>query len=321
MADIGYPYAISIIRTREGALPTRERILRLADTPRDQLARALGEMGFASSSENWEQVLSDYIVSCHDLLLDIAPEPRLIMALFRGWDALNLQVLLKCRVLGRDAAKMTVPYGAIEVERLARLVQEGDAEGVPEPLTRAALEWRERQPFDAFLCDAALDVAAREQALADGRGHAFLAEYFAALSDFDNVALMVRSKAAAWPMDRALRAFMPGGNIDQDALQAWAQAMDGPAPWKGLPYGDALSRGVDKARATGSTAALERERDDSVLALCASHRYESFTVQPLIGYYLAACAVVSGCRLVCAGREAGLDADVIRERLREQYVG
>ena len=45
-----------------------------------------------------------------------------------------------------------------------------------------------------------------------------------------------------------------------------------------------------------------------------------FGVEPILGYLYAREAEATTIRIIMTGRMAGLDTDIIRERLRESYV-
>ena len=58
----------------------------------------------------------------------------------------------------------------------------------------------------------------------------------------------------------------------------------------------------------------------AVTAYLAGARYVAFGEAPLIGYLAARETELTNVRVILSGRLAGLDADTIRERLRESYV-
>ena len=66
--------------------------------------------------------------------------------------------------------------------------------------------------------------------------------------------------------------------------------------------------------------AFERACDDAVMASLTRARRIPFGEQAVVGYLYARENEFTAIRTILSGRMAGLDADTIRERLREAYV-
>ena len=71
---------------------------------------------------------------------------------------------------------------------------------------------------------------------------------------------------------------------------------------------------------SGELTAFERLCDDAVMGYLAQARRIPFGEQAVVGYLYAREAEFTAIRTILSGRMAGLDADTIRERLREAYV-
>ena len=70
----------------------------------------------------------------------------------------------------------------------------------------------------------------------------------------------------------------------------------------------------------GSLTGFERLCDDAVMHYLAQARRIPFGEQAVIGYLYARESEFTAIRTILSGRMAGLDADTIRERLRECYA-
>ena len=66
--------------------------------------------------------------------------------------------------------------------------------------------------------------------------------------------------------------------------------------------------------------AFEKACDDAVTAYLAAARRVPFGEQTVVGYLYAVEQEIIAVRTVFAGRQAGLDAEVIGSRLRNSYV-
>ena len=70
----------------------------------------------------------------------------------------------------------------------------------------------------------------------------------------------------------------------------------------------------------GSLTAFEKACDDAVLRAAGAARRVPFGVEVALGYLAAKEAEWTAVRTVLSGRMAGVPAEALRERLREQYV-
>ena len=83
----------------------------------------------------------------------------------------------------------------------------------------------------------------------------------------------------------------------------------------------AAELGAKAARpAGGSLTAFERECDNALTRYLGAARRVPFGVETVFAYLYAKEAALTAIRTILAGRRAGLDGAVIRERLRETYV-
>ena len=83
----------------------------------------------------------------------------------------------------------------------------------------------------------------------------------------------------------------------------------------------AAELGAKAARpAGGSLTAFERECDNALTRYLGDARRVPFGVETVVAYLYAKEAELTAIRTILAGRRAGLDGAVIRERLRETYV-
>ena len=70
----------------------------------------------------------------------------------------------------------------------------------------------------------------------------------------------------------------------------------------------------------GSLTAFEKACDNAVFAAMARSRTVPFGIEVPMGYIAAREWELTNLRIILSGRQAGLSADAIRERLRDSYV-
>ncbi|MCC2259781.1 V-type ATPase subunit, partial [Intestinimonas aquisgranensis] len=81
----------------------------------------------------------------------------------------------------------------------------------------------------------------------------------------------------------------------------------------------AAQEGAEAMRG-GSLTQFERLCDNALTAYLSQGKRVAFGEHPLIGYLYAKENELTTIRIILTGRLAGLDAETIRERLRESYV-
>ena len=91
------------------------------------------------------------------------------------------------------------------------------------------------------------------------------------------------------------------------------------ALWRGTAFARESELG-DEAAKGGSLTAFEKACDDAVLRAAGAARRVPFGVEVALGYLAAKEAEWTAVRTVLSGRMAGVPAEALRERLREQYV-
>ena len=65
---------------------------------------------------------------------------------------------------------------------------------------------------------------------------------------------------------------------------------------------------------------IEKEADNFWLQKAKAAKYVPFGAPVLVGYMIALEYEVKNIRIILAGKDAGLSAETIKERLRETYV-
>ncbi len=192
-----------------------------------------------------------------------------------------------------------------------------------DPFRRAVVQAREtlNGGNDPQLADFVLDRAyfAEMAETARAVGSPFLEGYVRLLIDAANLRSAVRCARMGQGSD-----FEPGtparGNVEVHVLTS-GKGNDLAAVFRAGPLSDAAAAGAAlTAPGSGELTAFERLCDDAVMGYLAQARRIPFGEQAVVGYLYAREAEFTAIRTILSGRMAGLDADTIRERLREAYV-
>lgn len=322
--DTDYLSISARVHAMENRLLTRERLERMVDA-RDtgEALKVLAECGYgevsASEPAGLERALSAARANLFAELAAAVPDKGLVELFQLKYDYHNAKVLVKAEATGQDPGRLLVSGGRYDPEVLEQSLQ-----SCGEFFCKAVARARDcmAETADPQLADLLLDQACFEEMglLAKGCGSAYLQGYVRLAVDAANLRSWVRCARLEKDADFLSRVLMPGGNVSVYALtQTRGQEVAGlfrPGPLTGAAE---LAAGLAKPGA-GTLTAFERECDNALMAYQETARRTPFGEEVVAGYLFAREAELTAIRTVISGRMAGLDAEVIRQRLRESYV-
>ena len=320
--DTDYLFLASRVRALERKLLTAPRIEQLL-TAGDVAAcsQLLSELGYepihdetslqVSLKQQREAVFSD--------IARFMPEPELLDVFRLKYDYHNIKTLLKDRSGGR----LLMDAGCISAADMERQYAEsGNWQFLPKEMADAAKEAADvlAETGNPQRSDFILDRAyfAQLRSLAQESRCAYLQEYIRAMIDAANLRSLVRTERLHADPGFLRQVLFDGGSVSVDTIVA--HAGNGPAAlYRATPFRAAAEAGEEAAKG-GSLTAFERACDNAVLLAAGKARSIPFGVEVVLGYLAAKEAEWTAVRIIMSGRMAGMTADAIRERLRDQYV-
>lgn len=320
--DTDYLFLASRVRALERKLLTAPRIEQLL-TAGDVAAcsQLLSELGYepihdeaslqVSLKQQREAVFSD--------IARFMPEPELLDVFRLKYDYHNIKTLLKDRSGGR----LLMDAGCISAADMERQYAEsGNWQFLPKEMADAAKEAADvlAETGNPQRSDFILDRAyfAQLRSLAQESRCAYLQEYICAMIDAANLRSLVRTERLRTDPGFLRQVLFDGGSVSVDTIVA--HAGNGPAAlYRATPFRAAAEAGEEAAKG-GSLTAFERACDNAVLLAAGKARSIPFGVEVVLGYLAAKEAEWTAVRIIMSGRMAGMTADAIRERLRDQYV-
>ena len=320
--DTDYLFLASRVRALERKLLTAPRIEQLL-TAGDVVAcsQLLSELGYepihdeaslqASLKQQREAVFSD--------IARFMPEPELLDVFRLKYDYHNIKTLLKDRSGGR----LLMDAGCISAADMERQYAEsGNWQFLPKEMADAAKEAADvlAETGNPQRSDFILDRAyfAQLRRLAQESRCAYLQEYIRAMIDAANLRSLVRTERLRTDPGFLRQVLFDGGSVSVDTIVA--HAGNGPAAlYRATPFRAAAEAGEEAVKG-GSLTAFERACDNAVLLAAGKARSIPFGVEVVLGYLAAKEAEWTAVRIIMSGRMAGMTADAIRERLRDQYV-
>ena len=112
---------------------------------------------------------------------------------------------------------------------------------------------------------------------------------------------------------------LEGGAIDRDVLIEMLREGDEATLAERLAYSD-YSFLCPLLESGAPLYEMERAADNARMETARKAKFLPFGAELMIGYAMALEYEVMNVRILLAGKDAGLSADVIRERLRKSYV-
>ena len=327
--DTDYLTISARVRAMENRLVTRERMERMVEARSDDEAvKVLAECGYeelpALTNRGLDELLSAARAALYRELGGAVPDKRLVELFQMKYDYHNAKALVKGAAVGADADRLLMEGGRWSAAQVKEAFQRDSLREFTGPFRRAVVQAREtlNGGNDPQLADFVLDRAyfAEMAETARAVGSPFLEGYVRLLIDAANLRSAVRCARMGKGSEFLSQVLLPGGSVSEQSIAA-ARADALGELFAAGSLAQAAQLGAKLAHpGAGAMTDFERACDDAVTAYLASERRVPFGEEPVVGYLYAREAEFTAIRTILSGRMAGLDADTIRERLREAYV-
>ena len=329
LKEYDYLYISARIHTMENKLLTRERMERMLSARSvEEAAKVLAECGYGEfpslTPTAIEHVLDQTRCALFSELYRDVPNPAILDVFCIKYDYHNAKVLLKAEATGQSPDKLLLDAGRYPAQRLKEDYLQMDLDRYSSIFSQAVEQAKDllASSGDPQAADFLLDQAHFEELLETAKAarSSFLQGYVRLLIDATNLRSAVRAARMGKGSDFLRRVLLPNGDIQIDGLLA---AGSGGADLVGIFAHTYLTAAAQEGAAVmrgGSLTGFERLCDDAVMHYLAQARRIPFGEQAVIGYLYARESEFTAIRTILSGRMAGLDADTIRERLRECYA-
>ena len=244
------------------------------------------------------------------------------MELFRlKYDYHNAKAVLKGEAMGVDPLRLMSVSGRIAPEKLKAAYDEERISDLPKVLGAAMVEAGSTlaRTANPQLADFELDRACFDEmkAIAAELDNPFLAGYVKLLVDAANLKSAVRTARMRKSADFLSSVLIKGG-ADVDRIAA-ADGDGLAAIFAHTPLEKAAAAGAE-AIAGGSMTAFELLCDNAVNDYLRSAKLVSYGPEVVAAYIAAVETEITAVRMILTGALAGVDADTIKERLRDLYA-
>lgn len=326
MPQPSYTYANARLAALSKRLLDPQTIRRMADGSLSDALRSLQDMRYGGSADgsdaDVERLISSELADAAAEVTALSPKPKLTDLFLLKNDVQNLKVLIKARILG-ISEPICAGCGLYSIDKLRDMVKEQEYSDLPAILSDAlrALEKRIQSKVDPQSISVSLDRAYLTHALKTTESDRVLSHYFQSMCDFDNILTYLRVRAMGGFKEMLDDLLLPECGVKKQQL---VESFD-------LSYEslnrilsssvcrEPLLKGLNAMQRTGNIGEVEKARDNYLISLLSDHRYETDSIYPVIGYYLAKEREGKAIRLIITAKRNSLADSVIAERLVTLY--
>lgn len=326
MPQPSYAYACARLSALNKRLLEPQTVQRMADGSLQDAMRALSDVRYGNlpdaTEADVERMIEREMTDAMLEVREISPNPAITDLFLLRADVQNLKVLIKARLLNQPEPVFT-PGGLFDKETLIEMVQNRQYQQLP-PIFCEALTKLEKQleiRVEPRNISITLDRAYLAHALKETEKQPVFSQYFKAMADFDNSLTFLRLRAMGASIDTLDEVILPEGGIRYHDLYA-SYELSFDALNRVLDKSvcrEALLHGLNAMQRTGNISEVEKARDNYLVSLLSSHKYETETIYPVVGYYLAKEREGKAIRLIITAKRNHLPENVIRERLVMLY--
>jgi len=332
--DNRYAYAVGKIRAREVRLLDLPKLLSILEAENvEQALEGLSDtdyregLALVKQEEDFDLHLSRQMESVYHLISELTQDPQLTDLFILRNDFHNIKVAFKKKCGAFVEEGYYLAPSIVNREELVEAVETGNFLRLP-PLLAGALQKIEgiySSEENIQLIDTTVDEIYLSHSLQVSRQAKceFLEKLFLIQIDLTNIRTFLRLKEMAKGRDSLKNRLISGGILERDHfLKLFADSLENFVnSLRFKDYYEILNSGVEHWKKSGSFSLLEKLFDDYLLNFVKKAKYISFGIEPLIGYLVAKEMEVKNLRTVIVGKFNGLFPEIIKERLRESYIG
>ena len=318
----------AMLRAREPKLLNNEKAERMLDAASyDDAAKLLTDCGYPDMSQmsasEVEECLAKRRSDIFDELGKMSPDSALVDIFKLKYDYHNAKTIIKAEAMGTDAKRLLSDSGRIPGLKLQEIYNEDKRILLPEKLANAMAEAKSvlARTSNPQLSDFVLDKAYFSE-LKDAAAKVdspFLKGYVAILVDSANLKSAVRTLRMGKNQDFLQEVLIPDGNVSTQRIANAADKDSLAALYAHSTLEKAAALGGE-ALGGGSMTEFELACDNAVNSYLRGAKLISYGCEPVVAYMAAVEGEITAVRMILTGRLAGVQPQVIRERLRDLYA-
>ena len=316
----------AMLRARETRMLTADRAARMLEASGfEESVKLLADCGYEDlgglNAAGVDAALSERRAAIFSELENLVPDKALVELFRLKYDYHNAKAVLKGEAMGVDPLRLMSSSGRVAPEKLKAAYDEERVSDLPPVLGAAMVEASSTlaRTANPQLADFELDAAyfAEMKAIADELANPFLSGYVRLLIDAANLKSAVRTARMHKSADFLSSVLIRGG-ADIDRIAA-ADGEGLAAIFAHTPLEKAAAAGAE-AIAGGSMTEFERLCDNAINDYLRSAKLVSYGPEVVAAYIAAVENEITAVRMILTGSLAHVDAETIKERLRDFYA-
>jgi len=328
-----FAYAIGRIRAIEKRLLDKGKFDRMIDSKSPEEAlKVIAEAGYNESSafsgniSDYESMLKEEEKRLYALLKEISSNSEVFDIFLLKNDYHNIKVMLKSEFLGIETDNGLLNAGTIPISNMKMVIIDRNFIKLPIYMKESIEEALDNfsKTKDPRQIDLILDSAyyAHIVELSSKSGYIYLKKLVEVMIDMTNIKTYLRIRNLNMTLDLLKKSLIPGGTMEDSVFFSnFGKSLDELLEkTKKTKYYNILSEGIESHAKHGSFSKLEKLADDYIINIVKKTKYNTFGIEPLIGYLIAKETEIKNLRIVMVGKINNISNDIIRERLRKSYV-
>ena len=324
MRDTDFAYASAYTRTMENRMLSKadfEALLH-ASSYNDAM-RILLDKGYGRQEKtlDLEVLIQEELSFVWDEITDACPEDAPISILLYPADFHNMKAVLKSIFSGVAHEPLVMAPYTVDPDEIRRAMTDGKPDDLPEMLRAPADEAYHvlAQEGDGQRADIILDLGLYSAmgAAAERAGSAFLTDWVDINIALMDLKVALRGASGGMRKEFFLGAMLPCKRLNTSALADDA-SQGGLADVLSFMERSGFEKGAEAARS--SAGAFEKWCDNQLIQYACAARMETFGMAPALGFFIGKEFELRGVRMILSGIRSGIEADTLRERLRDTYV-
>ena len=316
----------AMLRARETRMLTADRAARMLEASGfEESVKLLADCGYEDLSglnaAGIDAALSERRAAILSELENLVPDKALVELFRLKYDYHNAKAVLKGEAMGVDPLRLMSSSGRVAPEKLKAAYDEERVSDLPPVLGAAMVEAGSTlaRTANPQLADFELDRACFDEmkVIAAELDNPFIAGYVKLLVDAANLKSAVRTARMRKSADFLSSVLIKGG-ADVDRIAA-ADGDGLAAIFAHTPLEKAAAAGAE-AIAGGSMTVFELLCDNAVNDYLRSAKLVSYGPEVVAAYIAAVETEITAVRMILTGALAGVDAETIKERLRDLYA-
>lgn len=319
-----YPFAVASVRSMENKLLTKQKLMQMAEAKdAAEALRILSETDYGKTEikdeHEFEKMIQNHLEAEYQAVGKLIPSET-FMDIFRFKnDYHNIKVLIKEEISKVNGKKYLVQGGSIPLEDLQKNFRDRNYMELPNIKAEAvqeAIEMYAKTKSGRYI-DTILDKACFQvmSDAAEKLGNEYVSRYVKKLADVTNLKTLLR----IWKMMRSdeemEESIVPGGELPAELLMKALKNDTILQTLKETTYGYLCETYMEQ----GFTV-FEKACDDYLMEYVKDAKYKTLTPEPVAAYILAKETEAKCVRIIMTCKLQDIDAETIKERVREAYV-